>query len=174
MTGVQTCALPIYNISRVCSELDKLFLIIGKAKKITPELIEQNIGISKDFNNFELLKAVISKDIYKANLICNFFAKDPKNNPLVLSLTVLFGFFSNLMLAYYSKDKSENGLASDLGLRSSYASRDYILAMKNYNAFKTMQIISLIRNYDAKSKGFNGNSISEYELLKELLYMIMH
>ena len=162
------------NLSRVCSEIDKLIVTIGNNKKITSEIVEANIGISKDFNNFELLKAVITKDSYKANLICNQFAKDPKNNPMVLTLSVLFSFFSNLMLAHYCKDKTEQGLAADLNLRSSYAARDYLLGLRNYKAFKTLEIISLLRLFDAKSKGFEGNSISEHELLKELIFKIMH
>ena len=162
------------NLSRLTGEIDKLIVRLGDNKKITSDIIEGNIGISKEYNNFELLKAIINKDLYKANLICSFFAKDPKNNPFVLTLSVLFSYFSNLMLAYYSKDKSENGLAQELNLRSSYAARDYLIGLKNYRAIKTMEIISLLRSYDAKSKGYEANNISENELLRELIFKITH
>ncbi|MEG1188326.1 MAG: DNA polymerase III subunit delta [Bacteroidales bacterium] len=162
------------DLNRLCSELDKLCISPDtKEKKITPAIIERNIGISKDFNNFELLKAVISRDIYKANQIQLYFSKNTKENPIMVTLSVLFNFFSNLMLAYYSPDKTEGGLMKELGLKSTYAAKDYIVAMRQYNAFKTMDIISTIREFDARSKGYGG-SYSQDELLKELLYRIMH
>lgn len=162
------------DLCRLCSELDKLCISPDLAdRRITPAIVERNIGISKDFNGFELLKSIINKDLYKANLIQSYFAKSPKQNPVIVIFAMLFNFFANLMLAYYSPDKTEGGLVKELGLKSSYAAKDYIIAMKNYNAFKTMLIISLIREYDAKSKGYGG-SISHDELLKELLYKILH
>ena len=110
------------DLNRLCSELDKLCVAINKSGgRITADLIEKNIGVSKDFNNFELLRAVIRRDVYKANQIQTFFAKDPKNNPLILTLIVFFNFFSNLMLAYYVPDKSEYGLMNGLKLKNIYA-----------------------------------------------------
>jgi len=163
------------DLSKVVNEIEKLTLALSpNEKRITAELIEQNIGISKDFNNYELLKAVVEKDTFKANQIANYFEKNPKNNPLIVTLSVLFNFFSNLMICYWAKDKSENGIASELGFRNSYQARDYVSAIKKYNAFKSMEIISLIRTYDAKGKGVDNPSTPDSELLRELLFKIMH
>lgn len=163
------------DLSKLVNELNKLTLSLPENQtRITAELIERNIGISKDFNNFELLRAVIDKDTYKANQIAEYFENNPKNNPLIVSLVVLFNFFSNLMICYWAKDKSENGIAAELGFRNSYQAKDYVSALKRYNAFKCMEIISLIRVYDAKCKGLNNASTPDGELLKELLFKIMH
>lgn len=163
------------DLSKVVNEVEKLLLSLSPAeKRITADLIEQNIGISKDFNNYELLKAVVEKNILKANQIADYFEKNPKNNPFIMTLSVLFNFFSNLMVCYWAKDKSENGIAAELGFRNSYQARDYVTALKNYNAFKSMEIISLLRTYDAKSKGVNNPSTPDGELLRELLFKMMH
>lgn len=163
------------NLSKLVNEMDKLLLSLpANDKRITAELIERNIGISKDFNNFELLKAVIEKNTFKANLIADYFEKNPKNNPLIVTLVVLFNFFSNLMICYWEKDKSENGVAKALGLRNSFQAKDYVAALRNYNAFKSMEVISLLRIYDAKCKGVDNVSTTDGELLKELLFKIMH
>lgn len=162
------------DLSKVVNEVDKLILSMGQDKRITAELIERNIGISKDFNNYELLKAVVEKDILKANRIADYFEKNPKNNPLIVTLVVLFNFFSNLMVCYWAKDKSENGIAAELGFRNSYQAKDYVLALKHYNAFKSMEIMSLLRTYDAKCKGVGNPSTPDGELLRELLFKMMH
>lgn len=162
------------DLNRLCSELDKLVIALNGEKRITPELVERNVGISKDYNNFELLRAVISRDIYKASLIQKYFAKDPKDNPLVVTISVLFNFFANLMLVYYSPDKSPEGIARELGLKGTYFTKDYLQAARIYNAFKTMEVISLLREYDAKAKGFNYRAQNDGDVLKELLYKIMH
>ncbi|MDR1729621.1 MAG: DNA polymerase III subunit delta [Prevotellaceae bacterium] len=161
------------NLGNIVNELDKL--VIGKpagTNTITPELVEKNVGISKDFNNFELLNALINKDVFKANQIVFYFEQNPKNNPLVLTMTVLYNFFSNLMVYYYLKDKSQGAVARDLGINP-YFVKDYQTAAKNFNGWKTMEIISLLRTYDAKSKGVE-NSAPDGELLKELVYKILH
>ncbi len=163
------------DLSKLVNEMEKLILSIPSSeKRITAELIERNIGISKDFNNFELLKAVVEKNIFKANQIADYFEKNQKNNPLIVTLVVLFNFFSNLMICYWEKDKSENGIANALGFRNSFQAKDYVTALKNYNAFKSMLIIELIRTYDAKCKGVDNVSVPDGELLKELLYKVMH
>lgn len=163
------------DLKKFANEVDKLLIALPpNSKQITAEIIELNIGISKDFNNFELLKAVVEKNIVKVNQIADYFEKNPKNNPMILTLTVLFNFFSNLMICYWAKDKSEQGLAAELGLRSTYQAKDYVQAVRNYNAFKCMEIISLLRTYDAKGKGFGNVSTPDGELLKELLYKITH
>lgn len=163
------------DLSKLTNEIAKLLIAIpSDQKRITAELIEENIGISKDFNNFELLKAIVEKDIFKINQIADYFAKNPKNNPLVMTMSVLFNFFSNLMVCYWAKNKTEQGIAAELGFRNPYQAKDYVQALKNYNAFKSMEIISLLRTYDAKSKGVGNISASDGELLKELLYKITH
>lgn len=163
------------DLSKLTNEIAKLLIAIPKGQKqITAELIELNIGISKDYNNFELLKAVIEKNTFKVNQIADYFEKNPKNNPLIVTLVVLFNFFSNLMICYWAKDKSENGIAAELGFRNPYQAKDYVAALRNYNAFKCMEILSLLRTYDAKCKGVDNVSASDGELLKELLYKITH
>ncbi len=162
------------NLGNIVNELDKL--VIGKPaamSAITPELVEKNVGISKDFNNFELLNALTTKNIFKANQIVFYFEQNPKNNPLVLTLTVLYNFFSNLMVYYYLPDKSQGSVARDLGVNP-YFVKDYQAAARNFNGWKTMEIISLLRTYDAKSKGVGNASASDGELLKELVYKILH
>lgn len=163
------------DLRKVVNEVDKLILSMPQSeKRINEDLIERNVGISKDFNNYELLKAIVEKNIFKANQIAVYFEQNPKNNPLVVTLSVLFNFFSNLMICYWAKDKSENGIASELGLKNSFQAKDYIIALKQYNAFKSMEIISLLREYDAKSKGVDNPSTTDGELLRELLFHILH
>lgn len=163
------------DLSRLAGELDKLIITRPKGMvRITSELVEHNIGISKDFNNFELRAALVSKDVLKANKIIKYFSENPKNNPIQLTLSLLFSFFSNLMLAYYAPEKSEQGIASFLGLKSSWQARDYMTAMYRYSGVKTMQIIREIRYTDAKSKGIGNSSASDSELLSELVFKILH
>ncbi|WP_368351185.1 DNA polymerase III subunit delta, partial [Phocaeicola dorei] len=142
------------DLSRMAGELEKLIITLPREqKRITPEQIERNIGISKDYNNFELRNALVAKDVFKANQIIKYFEENPKTNPLQMTLSVLFNFFSNLMLAYYAPDKSEQGIANQLGLKSPWQSKDYMAAMRKYSGVKVMQIIGEIRYCDAKSKG---------------------
>lgn len=163
------------DLSRLTGELEKLIITLPKnSTRITPEQIEQNIGISKDYNNFELRSALVEKDILKANKIVKYFEENPKTNPIQMTLSLLFGFFSNLMLAYYAPEKSEQGIASFLGLKSPWQAREYLTAMKRYSGIKTMQIIGEIRYTDAHSKGVGNSSISDGDLLRELIFKILH
>ena len=163
------------DLSRMAGELEKLIITLPKGqKRITPEQIEQNIGISKDYNNYELRNALIIKDVFKANQIIKYFEENPKTNPLQMTLSVLFNFFSNLMLAYYAPDKSEQGIANQLGLKSPWQSKDYMAAMRKYSGVKVMQIIGEIRYCDAKSKGVGNPSLEDGDLLRELVYKILH
>ena len=135
------------DLSRMAGELEKLIITLPRGqKRITPEQIERNIGISKDYNNFELRNALVAKDVFKANQIIKYFEENPKTNPLQMTLSVLFNFFSNLMLAYYAPDKSEQGIANQLGFKSSWQSKDYMVAMRKYSGVKVMQIIGEIRS----------------------------
>lgn len=164
------------DLNRLTGELDKLAITLPEGQtRITAESVERNIGISKDFNNFELLNAIINRNVYKANLIVRYFEQNPKNNPLVVTISVLFNFFANLMLCYFAPDKSENGLVGELKLRSAFQARDYIVAMRNYNAFKCIEIIDCIRRSDAKSKGVNSGAMSQdSDILREMVFRIMH
>ena len=162
-------------LNRMAGELEKLIITLPAGqKRITPELIERNIGISKDYNNFELRNALIAKNVLKANQIVKYFEENPKNNPLQVTLAVLFNFFANLMLAYYAPEKTDQGIAAQLGLRSPWQSKDYMIAMQKYSGVKVMQIIGAIRECDAKSKGIGNPSTPDGELLRSLVYMILH
>ena len=161
------------DLNRLNKELDKLAIILAEkaSKRITPELIEQNIGISKEYNNFELIKALAMKDILKANRIAQYFEKNPKSNPIQMTLPVLFNYFSKLAdLLLFKRDRSESGLMTALGLRGTYQVKDYLLGMKNYPAMKVFNLISDIRTTDARSKGVENSSATDADLLKELLY----
>lgn len=164
------------DLGRLVKELDKLAILLSDkgANRITPELIEQNIGISKEYNNFELIKALAIKDVLKANRIIQYFEKNPKSNPLQMTLPILFNYFTNLFICFYSKDRSENGLMAALGLRNSFQVKDYSFGVRNYSAMKAFRIIGAIRDTDAKSKGIGNSSASDSELLKELIYNILH
>ena len=164
------------DLNRLSKELDKLAIVMAQmgSKRVTPELVERNIGISKEYNNFELIKALATKDVLKANRIAQYFEKNPKTNPLQMTLAVLFNYFSNLLIAYYSKDRSEAGLMAALGLRSTFQLKDYQMGMRHYSAMKVFLSIGEIRKADAASKGVDNASASDADLLKELLYKIMH
>jgi DNA polymerase-3 subunit delta len=163
------------DLSKLTNELEKLIISLPQSNaEITSSLIEKNIGISKDYNNFELQKAIALKDILKANRIVRYFEQNPKNNPLIVTLTVLFNFFANLMICHYETNKTDSHLMSVLGFRFNFQITDYIQAMRNYKPGKTMQIISLIRECDARSKGVDNTSVPDGKLLAELLFKIMH
>lgn len=163
------------DLSRMAGELDKLVITLSAGvRRITPEQIERNIGISKDYNNYELRSAIVTKDILKANRIIKYFSENPKTNPIQMTLSVLFGFFSNLMLAYYAPQKTEQGIAAQLGLKATWQAREYMTAMRMYSGVKVMQIIGEIRYCDAKSKGVDNVSLSDADLLRELVYKILH
>ncbi|MEG2149823.1 MAG: DNA polymerase III subunit delta [Bacteroidaceae bacterium] len=163
------------DLNRLISELNKLIITLPQGqKRITPDSIEKNIGISKDYNNFELRSALVEKDVLKANQIIKYFEENPKTNPIQVTLSLLFSFYANLMLAYYAPDKSEQGIASQLGLKSPWHSRDYMVAMRKYSGMKVMEIIGEIRYTDAKSKGVGNYSLGNGDLLRELIFKILH
>lgn len=164
------------DLSRLTSELDKVVLSLSENNlRITPEVVEKEIGVSKDFNAFELRDAIVRKDIFKANQIINYFDKNPKAGSLYSFLPLLFSFFQNLMIVHYSPQKqSENDVAKFLDLRSSWGAKDYFIGLRRYSARKTMEIISKIRDTDAKSKGLDNPNTSAGELMKELIFFILH
>jgi len=160
------------DLSKINNELEKLITILPKETIITPEHIEDNIGISKDFNNFELRKAVGEKDVVKANQIINYFTQNPKNNPLVMTISLLNGFFTQVLIYHGLQNKSRDHVAKALGIRPFFVV-DYITAAKNYPMRKVAQIIALLRDADIKSKGVGANQ-SNGDILKELLFKILH
>lgn len=165
------------DLSRLSGELDKLIITLNHDTRITDAVVERNVGISKEYNNFELLNALVARNVLKANQIQQYFEKNPRTNPFVVTLSVLYNFFSNLMLVYFMPDKSENTIREELKLSQIFQARNYATAARNYNAYKCMNIIELFREYDAKSKGIGNNASSyacEADLLKELIYKILH
>lgn len=161
------------DLSRIIGEVEKLRVTLPQGSKtITPEQIEYNIGISKEYNDFELLNAIVRKDVLKANRIAAYYARNPKNNPLIKTIATLAYFFSNLMYYHYLTDKSQAAVASELGVPYGIA-REYEQAAQKYNAVKTMQIIRLLRTFDAMGKGYGARS-TDSDLLKELLFRMMH
>jgi DNA polymerase-3 subunit delta len=160
------------DLSKISNELDKLMLILPKETIIDDTHIEDNIGISKDFNNFELRKAVGEKDVLKANRIINYFAENPKNNPLVMTISLLNSFFTQLLSFHGLKDKSKNSVAKSIGVNP-YFVDEYFLAGRNYPMRKVAQVIAILRDADLKSKGV-GASQSQKDILKELLFRVLH
>ena len=163
------------DLNRIASELDKLIVSLKEEQTVTPEIVESQIGISKDYNIFELKSAIINRNIFKAYQIMKYFDKNPKSGSLFGMLPQLFAYFQNLMIAYYvPKNNDEQELARYFGFSYTWQARDYIIGMRNYSGVKTMQIISKIREIDAKSKGLDNPNTSAGELMKELFYFILH
>ena len=160
------------DIARLFSELDKLAMLADD-NNITPELIERNIGISKDFNNFELEEALSRRDAEKAFRIVDYFERNPKNNPLVMTVAILFSFFSNVLLAATAHDKSLGGIMAIVGTRSQWRARKFIDAARVYNTPSLINIIGFLREGDTRSKGI-GSRQDSYALLKEMVYKILH
>lgn len=159
-------------LSKLFGEIDKLMLAADSdVKRINADLIERNIGISKDFNTFELVKSLSHKDYPKAMLIVEHFSKNPKQNPGIVIISTLFSFFSKLFIAAVSRDKSDVGLITQLELKNQYALRDYREGLQYYNARQVLAAVHAIREFDCKSKGI-GSTQNEYELLKELIFKI--
>ena len=160
------------DIARLFSELDKLAMLTDD-NNITPELIERNIGISKDFNNFELEDALSRRDAEKAFRIVDYFERNPKNNPSVVSVAIIFSFFSNVLLAATARDKSPEGIMAVVGTRSQWRARKFIDAARVYDTRSLINIIAFLRECDTRSKGI-GSRQDSYALLKELVYKILH
>lgn len=162
------------DLHKIVNELQKLIITLPTDKPlITNTLIEKNIGISKDYNNFELQKAVGEKNILKANMIVRYFADNPKDNPVTLTIASLFGFFSKLLTYHYLTDKSKNNVAAALKVNPFFV-KDYESSASKYNAKKTVEIISLLRTYDMRSKGYNDPGTEPGDLLKEMVFKILH
>lgn len=159
------------DLSRISNELDKLQIILPKGHTITPKDIEYNIGFSKDFNVFELQNAIGSKDQLKAFKIAQYLADNPKDNPLVVTVSLVFGFFVKILKYHGLKDKDPRAAAPVLGVNPFFM-KDYEIALRNYPMKKVSRIVASLREIDVKSKGVGANSLSNHDLLKEMLVKI--
>ncbi|MCR4995585.1 MAG: DNA polymerase III subunit delta [Bacteroidales bacterium] len=162
------------DLNRLASELDKLVVAVGEGKRIDAQAIQDNIGISKEYNSFELVAALSVKDVMKANQIVKYFNSNPKDFAIQKTLATLYKFYTDLMLAYYAPVKSEEGVAAWLEQSVWQVRRNVMPAMRAYNAMKVYQIIDEIRRTDAASKGVGGQKTSDGDLLKELVFFILH
>jgi len=164
------------DLSRLASELDKVIISLAKEdRRVTPQVVEDQIGVSKEFNSFELRDAIINRNVFKANQIIKYFDDNPKAGSIYAFLPMLFNYFQNLMIAYYApKRQSQEGVAEWLELRNAWAAKDYMTGMRNYSGMKVMQIIGKLREIDAKSKGLDNPNTPPGELMKELIFYILH
>ena len=164
------------DLSRLTSELDKVVLSLDqKDRRVTPQIVEDQIGVSKEFNGYELRDAIVNRNVYKANLIIKYFDENPKTGSIYSFLPMLFNYFQNLMIAFYApNNKSQEGVAEWLELRNAWAAKEYMTGMRNYSGMKVMQIISKLREIDAKSKGLDNPNTPPGELMKELIFYILH
>ena len=160
------------DLSRINNELEKLRFVLPKNTEITPADIETNIGISKDYNNFELKKAIGERDVVKATRIINYFAQNPKDNPFILTVTLLNSFFTQLLQYHGLNDHSPKSVASALRINP-YFVDEIQLAARNYPMKRVSGIVSHLRDMDMKGKGVGANAASQSDLLKELLVKII-
>ncbi len=161
------------DLSKIVNELGKLFVSLPVGTEILPDHIQQNIGISKDFNVFELQDALAKKDVLRANRISQYFAANPKDNPLVLTTASLYGYFHKILLYHSTPDKSRGSIAAALGVNPFFVS-GYESAARNYSTGKLKGIFSHLRECDVKSKGVDNVSVEDGDLLKELVFKILH
>lgn len=162
------------DLHKVRNELDKLIVALPSHKKIDDADVEYNIGISKDFNVFELQKAIGCKDFVKANQIINYFGDNPNDNPIFMTIVILYGYYTKLLKLHFSRDKSKNNIATVLGVNPFFVN-DYLEAARNYSWTDCMNCISVLREYDLKSKGYNSSSdVTQKELYREMLYRLMN
>lgn len=161
------------DLSKISNELEKLMVVLPVESTITPKDIEENIGISKDYNNFELRKAVGERNTLKVNRIINYFAQNQRANPLVMTISLLNSFFTQLLIYHSLKDKSKNNVAKVLKVNPYFVS-DYSIAAKNYPMRKVSKVIAFLREADVKSKGVGANALPAGDILKELLFKIIH
>ena len=160
------------DLSKINNELQKLKIVLPEGTQISAEHIEENIGISKDYNNFELRKAIGDRNMVKAVKIINYFADNPKDNPMVVTVALLFNFFSQLLHLHGLHDKNPRNVASALKINP-YFVNEYLSAARNFPMRKVSQVISTLREFDVRSKGVNSNAVPQGDLLKELLVKVL-
>ncbi len=162
------------DLSKIVNELDKLAINLPPGTNVTEQHIQDNIGISKDYNVFELQKALGQRDVLKANRIVNYFIANPRKNPLVVIVGALYNFFSKVYVTHSLRNVPDRELATALKLRSDYFLRDYKLAARNYRLPQTEKVLHILREYDLRSKGVNNDGTPESALLKEMIFRILH
>lgn len=161
------------DLSKISNEVDKLFINLKEDEEITLELVQDNIGISKEFNVFELQEAIAKKDVLKANRIVNYFSANEKEHPAVMTLSSLYGYFTKVLLYHFAPDKSKFAVAQTLGVNPFFVD-GYIKAAQNYNTSKLKSIFSYLKEYDLKTKGVDNAGVNNGELMKELIFKILH
>jgi DNA polymerase III subunit delta len=161
------------DLHRLANEVDKLALALPDGASISAEQVMNQVGVSKEYNIFELQKAILNKDVLLANKIVNYFERNTKKNPMIPVVAYLFSFFSKLLAATQAADKSEKGLVSALKI-SPYSARDYSLALRQYSPDKIIESILCIKDADLKLKGVNSGSDTEGHIFRELVFRIMH
>ena len=161
------------DLHKIANELKKLVIALPKNKSISDADVERNIGISKDYNVFELQNALGSRDVLKANRIVNYFGDNPKENPLFLTAISLYGYFTKLLKLHYATDNSQAALASTLGV-SPFFVRDYQAAARNYSIADCVRCIGVLREFDLKSKGYNVGEVSPKDLYREMVFKLLH
>jgi DNA polymerase-3 subunit delta len=161
------------DLGKIVNEIQKLLINIPAGSEINEACVEKNIGISKDYNVFELQKALTKRDVLKANQIILHFAGNLRENPLVKVIPMLYAHFSKILLYHFLADKSTNAVASALGIKPFFVT-DYQQAARSFPAGKTVAVISLLREYDLKAKGVENASAGDGELMKELIFKILH
>ena len=161
------------NLERLSNEIDKMLINFKEKVEIDDHIIQKYVGISKEYNAFELQKAVVLREIVKANKIINYFEMNPKNNPVIPIISILYAFFSKLLILHGTQDKSDNHLASVLKVNRFFI-RDYLAAARNYPVNKVVSVIHDLRHADLQSKGVNAANLPDGQILKELIFKIMH
>ncbi len=161
------------DLHKIANELKKLAIALPKNKSIDDTDVERNIGISKDYNVFELQNAIGSRDVLKANRIVNYFGDNGKDNPLLVTAITLYGYFAKILKLHLASDKSQGALASLLGVNPFFV-RDYQTAARNYPPQICVRNISILREFDMKSKGYENGEVSEKDLYREMIFKLMH
>ena len=161
------------DLHKIANELKKLIIALPKKKSIDDADVERNIGISKDYNGFELQNAIGSRDVLKANRIVNYFGDNGKDNPLLVTAITLYGYFTKLIKLHTTQDKSQGNLASVLGVNPFFV-KDYLAAARNYPPATCIRCISILREFDLKSKGYESGDVSEKDLYREMIFKLMH
>jgi DNA polymerase III subunit delta len=161
------------DLHRLANEIDKLVISLSEGEAITAERVMTQVGVSKEYNIFELQRAIIQKDSLLANKIVNYFESNTKKNPIIPVVAFLFSFFSKLLMAAQASDKSEKGLASELKV-SPYAVRDYSLALRHYPLPKIIENIGHLKEADLKLKGVNIGSETDGQIIRELVWRLMN
>lgn len=161
------------DLAKVSNEVEKLFINLKEGEEITTELVQDNIGISKEFNIFELQEAIAKKDILKANRIINYFSDNEKEHPSVMTLSSLYGYFTKVLLYHFAPDKSKFAVAQTLGVNPFFVD-GYAKAAQNYGTAKLKAIFSYLKEYDLKTKGVDNAGVNNGELMKEMIFKILH